>query len=73
MASPYIAATVPAKKVWVSGSTLFHVALAEMGDALHWAEIARMNRITDPWVSPLTAVLIPPVPMSGDLTGVLGQ
>jgi hypothetical protein len=67
----YIASTIPAKQVHVSGTTLFHVALHHMGDALHWPEIAALNGLTDPWVTGLTTLLIPPVPATGPLTGIL--
>lgn len=67
----YIAATIPARPVWVSDTTLFHISLEQMGDPLHWPEIARLNGMIDPWVTTLTEVLIPPVPATGTLTGLL--
>ena len=69
----YIAGTVPAKPVWVSGTNLFQVALDQMGDPLYWAQIARLNGTLDPWIFGLTEILIPPVPQNPPLTGILGQ
>ena len=72
MATEYIPSTVPAKVVWVSHTTLFQVALEELGDPLRWVEIARLNGLSDPWVTPLTQILIPPVLSTAPVTGILG-
>ncbi len=69
----YIAATIPAKTVCVSGATLFQVAMTELGDALLWTAIAELNGITDPWITDLQTLLIPPVVPTGTPTGILGQ
>jgi hypothetical protein len=70
--SGYIAATVPAKPVRVSGTTLFHVALQELDDPLRWVEIAELNKISDPWIKELTVVYIPPVASTAEQTGIFG-
>ena len=68
----YVAATIPAKTDRVSDTTLFHVAMYEFGDPLRWVEIAEINGVVDPWVVPLTNVLIPPTLPSITPTGILG-
>jgi hypothetical protein len=68
----YIAATIPAQIVRVSGTTLFHVAMQQDGDALQWVAIANLNGITDPWIDVQADILIPPVFPTGTQTGILG-
>jgi hypothetical protein len=72
MSVGYIAATIPAKKVRVSHTTLFQVAMMETGDPLQWVAIAELNGLTDPWIVGQAALLIPPVLPSGAQTGILG-
>jgi hypothetical protein len=69
----YIAATVPAKVVRASNTTLFHIAMMETGDALQWVSVAELNGTVDPWIMEgQQDVLIPPVLPSGEQTGILG-
>ncbi len=68
----YVAATVPARTVRVSDTTLFEIAMRECGDALQWVAIARLNGLTDPWMVGQQDILIPPVLPSGTPTGILG-
>lgn len=70
--SGYIGATIPAKVVRVSNTTLFQVAMTETGDPLQWVAIAQLNGLTDPWITAETELLIPPVLPSGVQTGILG-
>jgi hypothetical protein len=72
MAVGYIGATIPAKVLRVSGTTLFHVAMMQTGDALQWVAIAELNGITDPWITSQQTILIPPVLPSGPQSGILG-
>lgn len=72
MSVGYIAATIPAKKVRVSYTTLFQVAMMETGDPLQWVAIAELNGLTDPWIVGQVVLLIPPVLPSGTQTGILG-
>lgn len=72
MASGYVAATVPAKIVRVSHTTLFQIAMTETGDALNWVSIAQLNGLIDPWIVGQTEVLIPPVFPTTPTTGILG-
>lgn len=69
---PFIAATIPAAVIPVSGTTLFHVAMLQAGDALQWVAIAELNGLSDPWIDQLLNVEIPPVFPSGEQTGILG-
>lgn len=59
MATTYVGQAFPAKVVRVSGTTLFHVAAQELGDATQWTRIAALNGITDPWIAGLTELKIP--------------
>jgi nucleoid-associated protein YgaU len=68
----YIAATIPAQSIYVSGATLFQIAEQYLGDALRWTELARLNGITDPWIRGVHQILIPPVLSSAPVTGILG-
>jgi hypothetical protein len=68
----YIAATVPAAVVRVSNTTLFQIAMMQTGDPLQWVAIAQLNGLTDPWITPMEDILIPPVLPSGPQTGILG-
>jgi hypothetical protein len=68
----YIAATVPAKIVRASGTTLFNIAMRETGDPLQWVAIAQLNGLADPWITAMEEILIPPVLPSGPQTGILG-
>lgn len=72
MTQGYIAATIPAKKVRASGTTLYHIAMLETGDPLQWVAIAQLNGLTDPWITAEQEILIPPVLPSGTQTGILG-
>jgi hypothetical protein len=69
----YISSTIPAKTVYVSGLTLFHVAEIYLGDAMRWVELAQINNLTDPWLRGVTQVLLPPVLSSAPLSGILGE
>jgi hypothetical protein len=69
----YIASTIPAQIVHVSGTTLFHVAAKQIGDALQWVSVAEFNNLLDPWIDAQVDLLIPPTWPSGKQTGILGQ
>lgn len=72
MSMEYIGATIPAKVVRVSGTTLFQVAMQQTGDALQWVALAELNGLTDPWIIGQTEILIPPILPSGPQSGILG-
>jgi hypothetical protein len=68
----YIAATIPARSIYVSGTSLFHIAEIQLGDAMRWVELAEMNQIVDPWIFGVRQILLPPVLSQQPLTGILG-
>ena len=47
------------RTVTVSGTTLYHVAAAELGDASQWIRIAVANGVTDPNVIGVATLSIP--------------
>ena len=70
----YIASTVPAQVVRVSGTTLFHIAMQNTAanDPLQWVAIAELNNITDPWIDAQSNILLPPIFPFGVQSGILG-
>ena len=68
----YIASTIPAQIVRLSGTTLFHIAMLQEGDPLAWPSIAILNGVIDPWIFAQMDVLIPPVFPTTATTGILG-
>jgi hypothetical protein len=68
----YIAATIPAQIARVSGTTLFHVAAAQAGDALQWGTIAQFNNMLDPWIDVQVDLYIPPTWPPEPVSGILG-
>jgi hypothetical protein len=72
MTTEYIAATIPAKIVRETDTTLFHIAMRETGDPLQWVAVAELNGLVDPWISAQADILIPPVLPTGSQTGILG-
>jgi hypothetical protein len=71
MANRFTAATVPPKIVRASNTTLFHIAMEQLGDALDWTQLATFNNIIDPWIFAMQEIEIPPVPSSATPTGIL--
>jgi hypothetical protein len=57
----YIASTIPAKVVSVSGTTLFNIAMLETGDPMQWVAISELNNQIDPWITARLDIYIPPV------------
>ena len=72
MSTGFIAATIPARIVRTSHTTLFHVAMLETGDPLQWVAIAELNGLVDPWITAQEDILIPPVLPAGVQMGILG-
>lgn len=62
---------IGASGAWVSlaGGDLYQLASTQYGDAAEWATIARANGLTEPQVSGVQSILIPPT--SADTQGVL--
>lgn len=48
------------KMVTVVGSNLYQVAAEQLGSALQWINIAKLNNLVDPVLSGQTRLLIPP-------------
>jgi len=74
MATAYVAATIPARTVRTSFTTLFRIAMEQQGDPLQWAAIAQLNGMIDPWITGQEDIEIPPVFStfaSGAETGLL--
>lgn len=69
----YIASTIPARAVYASGTTLFHIAEQQLGDALRWVELAHINGMIDPWIWGVQRILIPPVLSDAAPDGILGE
>ena len=70
--SGYIASARPARIGRVSATNLYAVAARELGYALYWPLIARLNGMTDPWITGVTELKIPPlVDKSIAPTGIL--
>ena len=57
-------------EVVTAGGDLFHLAAAKYGDAGEWPTIAKANGLTDPMLSGLQRLLIPPAKTGAD--GLLG-
>lgn len=45
--------------ILVQGVNLFEVAAVELGDALQWINIARVNSISDPFIANPLTVIVP--------------
>ena len=45
----------------VAGGNLFQVAAQQLGDATQWLRIAQLNGLSDPMLSGIVTLLIPPV------------
>lgn len=70
MSVGYIGATIPAKVLRVSHTTLFQIAMQQTGDPLQWTAIAELNNIIDPWIVAQQTILIPPIFPAGVQTGL---
>lgn len=70
----YVGRGVGTKKIRASGTTMFALAAQYLNDATQWYRIAALNNLNDPWIGPLTTLLIPsPQPFSngGILDGIV--
>ncbi len=47
-------------KITVAGGNLFAIAAQQYGDATAWLQIARANGLSDPFLSGLVTLTIPP-------------
>jgi nucleoid-associated protein YgaU len=46
--------------ITVRGGTLFDIACRYLGDATAWASIASLNSISDPWLTDVVTLILPP-------------
>lgn len=49
------------KTIIVAGGNLFQIAAAELGDATQWIRIAQLNGLSDPMLSSVVTLQIPPI------------
>ena len=52
------------QRLAVGGGNLFQVAAQQLGDATQWLRIAQLNGLSDPMLSGVVTLLIPPVDAS---------
>jgi hypothetical protein len=57
--------------VTLGGGNLYQLAAAEYGDPMAWTTLAQANRVTDPTLSGITTVVVPPKPSAAQSTGIL--
>ncbi len=56
--------------IQVSSRNLFEIAAEELGDALQWNRIARLNGITDPFLTGIYELKIPVYDLTASNGGV---
>ncbi len=49
------------QRLMIAGGNLFQVAADQLGDATQWLRIAQANSLSDPMLSGVVTLLIPPV------------
>jgi nucleoid-associated protein YgaU len=59
--------------IQVAGGNLFAIAAQFLGDSSQWNRIAALNGLTDPMLSGVTTLKIPPVNKAAGNGGILGQ
>jgi hypothetical protein len=69
---PYVGEAVPYRTIWVSNTTLFHIAARELGNAMYWTVLAKENDLIDPWIDALTEINIAALYDTTDTSGILG-
>ena len=47
--------------ITVTGGNLYAIAAAQLGDATQWIRIAQLNGLSDPILTGVVTLLIPPV------------
>lgn len=48
-------------KITVAGGNLYALAAAHLGDATQWIRIAQLNGLSDPMLTGLVTLVLPPV------------
>ncbi|WP_293857192.1 LysM peptidoglycan-binding domain-containing protein [uncultured Alsobacter sp.] len=59
--------------ITVTGGTLFAIAAQYLGDATQWNRIARLNGLTDPFLTGTVTLRIPPANANAGNGGILFQ
>lgn len=59
--------------IQVSGGNLFMLAAKYLGDATQWNRIATLNGLTDPMLTGITTLKLPPVDANAGNGGILGE
>ncbi len=49
------------ERITIVSGNLFQIAAQYLGDATQWIRIAQLNRLSDPMVSGITTLALPPV------------
>ncbi|GGH14903.1 hypothetical protein GCM10007036_14520 [Alsobacter metallidurans] len=68
---PSIITATSAKVITVTGGTLFALAQKYLGDASQWNRIAKFNGLTDPFLSGVVTLRLPPVDKNAGNGGIL--
>ena len=59
--------------ITVAGGNLFQIAAQYLFDVTQWNRIAKLNGLTDPMLTGLTTLKLPPVNSAAGNGGILGQ
>jgi nucleoid-associated protein YgaU len=62
---------VTAKSITVAGGNLFQIASVYLGDATQWNRIAALNGLTDPMLTGVVTIKLPPFNLGAGNGGVL--
>ena len=49
------------QSIIISGGNLFEIAAAQLGSAMQWINIAKVNNLNDPMLSGQNAIIIPAI------------
>ncbi len=66
-----MAQRVTAKSITIAGGNLFQIAAKELGDATQWNRIASLNGLTDPMITGVVTLQLPPVNPTAGNGGIL--
>lgn len=66
-----ITSRVTAQSITVAGGNLFAVASVYLGDATQWNRIAALNGLTDPMLTGVVTLLLPPFNPEAGNGGIL--
>lgn len=66
-----VTSRVTAKSITVAGGNLFQIASVYLGDATQWNRIATLNGLTDPMLTGVATISLPPFDPGAGNDGVL--